>query len=190
MFTWIIEHTSKIIAIDHGEFTIENNFTDPLTIGKSIAHDGACMTVTQWNEKTYKFFAMEESLSTSTLWTKKVGDYLNIERCLQVGDRLDGHFVTWHVETVADVSKIDIHEDNSRTVRISYETSFDRLVIEKWSICLNGVSLTVVETTTWWCSVCIIPHTLEVTTLWTLKPWNTLNVEFDILAKYVQKSLT
>ena len=187
MFTWIIESTAPILAINGSEFTVQNMFLEPVEIGQSIAHDGACMTVTGITDETYTFFAMEESLKKTNFWRKRVGDLFNVERCLQIGDRLDGHFVTGHIETMAEIEHIQIHDDGSRTIQISYNELYDQLVVDKWSIAINGVSLTVVEVTTGWCTIWLIPHTLAATNLWKLELGWIVNVEFDLLAKYAQK---
>ena len=184
MFTWIIENKAKIIDINNGVFTVEKIF-DEVTIWQSIAHDGACMTVKEVMRDSYSFFAMEETFSRTNFSSKKVWDTFNLERCLQIGDRLDGHFVTGHIDTTATVKEILINDDESRIIWFSFDKKYNKLVIEKWSIAINWVSLTVVDISSWKLTVSLIPFTLEVTNLWDLKVSGKVNFEFDMIWKYV-----
>lgn len=100
MFSGIIEQKAKILQIESGRFTVENTFQGSLSIGQSIAHDGACMTIESFKDDSYTFFVMEESLKKTNFSQKNIGDSFNVERCLQVGDRIDGHFVSGHIDTI------------------------------------------------------------------------------------------
>ncbi len=187
MFTWIITHQTKILSIKDWVFTVENNFgnTLPLHEGQSIAHDWACMTVTEFDDKKYSFFAMEESFRKTNFWTKKAWDLFNLELCMQAWDRLDGHFVSWHIDTIWTVSDIEMAEDGSKKIWFSYNKERSLNVIKKWSITINWISLTVVDVDDWYLSVWLIPLTQEITNLWTIVIWNQVNLEFDMLWKYV-----
>jgi len=131
MFTGIVQQQAKILGKDGGRFTIENPFREELKLGQSIAHDGACMTIESFDKDSYTFFTMEESLEKTNFATKDVGDTFNIECCLRLGDRIDGHFVTGHIDTVGKVSLLERKKDNSLIVGIEFEPSFSKYIIEK-----------------------------------------------------------
>lgn len=185
MFTGIIEKKAKILEIQDGRFTIENIFWTDLTIGQSIAHDGACMTIEKFDEKEYAFFAMTESLNLTNFWAKQKGDFFNIERCLQVWDRIDGHFVSGHIDAVGEVKKIEKKEDDSKEIFIEFPKIFQKNILLKGSITVNGTSLTVTSISENIFSVWIIPLTQEITNLWNIQPWKKVNLEFDMFGKYV-----
>lgn len=187
MFSWIIEKKAKILAIENWNFTVENVFNEPLKIGQSIAHDGACMSITSFDEKKYTFFAMEESLKKTNFSTKKPWDFFNIERCVKVWDRLDGHIVSGHIDTIWEVFKIIKNNDTSIEVFVNFPESFSKYIIPRWSITINWVSLTIVKESSDFLSVCLIPITQEITNLWNLKVWDKVNLEFDIVWKYILK---
>ncbi len=187
MFSGIIENKAKIISVDKGRFTIENTFDEPLNLGQSIAHDGACMTLEKFDDTNYTFFAMQESLDRTNFWLKKAGDYFNIERCLKVWDRIDGHFVTGHIDTIWKVSIFEQNSDESWKLWIEFDPEHSKYVVEKWSIAINWVSLTVVAEKSGYLEVCIIPLTLEITNLAELKLDSSVNLEFDMLWKYILK---
>lgn len=185
MFSGIVEKKSKIIEIDNWRFTVENTFHDTIKIGQSIAHDGACMTIESIDIHTYTFFCMEESFKKTNFLKKITGDFFNVERSLQVWYRIDGHFVSGHIDTTGKIQNIETHEDSSLTIEVVFSKDFSKFVIEKWSITINWVSLTVVEVWDWFLSVCIIPHTQKETNLWNLKIQDIVNLEFDMLGKYL-----
>ncbi len=189
MFSGIIESSWKIIKKNGGEFTVACNFSDELVLGQSIAHDGACMTVTKIDKDAYTFFAVEESLNRTNFSTKKIWDRFNVERCLRYGDRVDGHFVTGHVDTVGTVAEIVENGDTSHTLVIHFDPTYSDNIVEKGSIALNGTSLTIVRAEESLISVAIIPHTWNFTNLWELRVWDTINIEFDMLGKYLLKKL-
>lgn len=190
MFSWIIEKKSRIIDINNWNFTVENKFLEPLNIGQSIAHDWACMTLTSFDDEKYCFFAMEESLKLTNFSSKKVWDYFNIERCIKLWDRLDGHMVSGHVDTVWIVSNIVKNSDNSLVLEVEYDKNFSKYIIPKGSITINGTSLTIVLDEPWKLAVSLIPITQEMTNLWELKLWDKVNLEFDLVGKYIYKNKT
>jgi len=190
MFTGIIESQATITHIHEWTITVTCDFVDELHIGQSVAHDGACMTITELHQDGYSFFAMQESFDKTNYWTKKVGDRFNIERCMQVSDRLDGHFVTGHIDCIWTVTTLEKGDDASLLVWISFDTQYDIYTTNKWSIAINWISLTVVDTAPWYLSVRIIPHTQQETNIWNLHLQDTVNLEFDLLAKYIHKQTT
>ena len=189
MFSGIIEKKAKILMKQDGLFRVENTFPQSeLTVGQSIAHDGACMTLTSFTEEFYEFFVMEESLSVTNFAQKNVGDFFNVERSLKVGDRLDGHIVSGHIDAIWVVKKVEKNEDNSLILTIAFNPEYDIYTIKKGSIALNWVSLTIVSTQNSELSVSLIPLTQEWTNLWEQSIWNVVNIEFDMLGKYILKS--
>lgn len=187
MFSGIIEHTAKIISINTGVFRVENTFSEPISLWQSIAHDGACMTITTIEDGFYEFFAMEESFRVTNFWTKKVGDIFNVERCLKIGERLDGHFVTGHIDTVWKVWLLEKKSDNSLLLWVEFDKKYSHLIIEKGSITLNWTSLTLIDTHDGFLSVSLIPLTQDWTNLGNLQTWDIVNIEFDMIAKIIAK---
>ena len=190
MFSGIIEHQGEILSIQEGLFRVKNMFGEILNEWQSIAHDGACMTITSSNLEYYEFFTMQESLSVTNFWMKHIGDTFNVERSLKLGDRIDGHFVTGHIDTVGKVILLEKMGDGSLLYWISSDPRYDTLVIEKGSITINGVSLTVVTTSEGSLTVSLIPLTQNWTNLGTSKIWESVNLEFDMMGKYVNKLKT
>lgn len=185
MFTGIIEKKAAILDIQGSRFIVKNVFWDEVQVWQSIAHDGACMTLESTKETEYNFFVMQESFEKLNFHEKKIWDFFNIERCLRVNDRIDGHFVSGHVDTTGKVSFLEKRDDNSLILWISFAKEFSKYTIEKWSVALNGVSLTIVEKWEWYISVSLIPLTQDWTNLWELRIWDILNIEFDMLWKYI-----
>jgi riboflavin synthase len=134
---------------------------------------------------TYTFFAMKETLRVTNFCSKKVWDSFNVERSLMLWDRLDGHIVSGHVDAVGYVSHLLFQDDGSLLFTIRCNTLETRYIIPKWSITLNGVSLTVVHVTIDTCTVSLIPLTQEWTNLWSSKLWDSINIEYDMVAKYI-----
>ena len=188
MFTGIIETQGKLEAIRHEgtnvHFTLSSSFTDELRIDQSVAHDGCCLTVVDIQGKSYTVTAIQETLNKTNLGHWNVGHSVNLERCMAAGGRFDGHIVQGHVDTTAEC--ISINDLNG-----SWEYTFsyigDQLTVEKGSITINGVSLTVVNSQANQFSVCIIPYTYEHTNFNELKVGSTVNLEFDIIGKYVAR---
>lgn len=196
MFTGIIETTGKVISL-HKEKSnlrigIESSFANELTIGQSVAHNGACLTVETKNKKTYTVTAINETLRKTNLGKLKKESVVNLERSLKIGDRLDGHFVQGHVDTTATCTEIK-KEKGSWAFKFkvkSPKSEAKRLLIDKGSVCINGVSLTIVETKGGAFSVAIIPHTFQHTNFCTLNKGDVVNIEFDVLGKYIQKIIS
>ncbi|USN58409.1 MAG: riboflavin synthase [Candidatus Peribacteria bacterium] len=165
MFSGIIESTAKILQITDGRFTVENVFEEPLQVGQSIAHDGACMTIESWNQESYTFFAMAESMRRTNFGAKQVGDRCNVERCVKVGDRIDGHFVTGHIDTTGTLENIENIADGSKIYTIRFPGEYTKYLVSKGSISINGVSLTVMSPSLGSLQVSLIPLTQEMTNL-------------------------
>jgi len=190
MFTGIIGHLATITHIAESgtnkDFWLSSPITSELKIDQSVAHNGVCLTVVEINEETYKVTAVAETLQKTTLGFWQIGDTINLERSLRVGDRLDGHFVQGHVDAVATcIEKQTL--DGSWLFRFRFPKAFASLVIEKGSICLNGVSLTVFNVGLDECTVTIIPYTYEHTNFHKLEAGSEVNVEFDVMGKYLRR---
>lgn len=192
MFTGIIEELGIIekIAINDGNrsFYIKSRLVAELSIDESVSHNGICLTVEEIIKDTYRVTAVKETLSktNSLLW--KPNDLINLERAMQMNGRLDGHIVQGHVDDTAQCIRID-DAKGSREFTFNYRESFAPLIIEKGSVCINGVSLTSFKLKENTFKVTIIPYTLEHTNFKTLKEKDIVNIEFDILGKYVQRML-
>lgn len=190
MFTGIIESLGKVIDFKregtNAHITIASDISDSLKIDQSLAHNGVCLTVVDRNRGTHTVTAVEETMKRSNLGDLSVGDVINLERAMVSNGRLDGHIVQGHVDatgTVAHIEKVD----GSWYFRFSFTPTEDHLVVDKGSICINGVSLTVVDPVEDQFSVAIIPYTYEHTTFQQLKLGDGINLEFDILGKYIAK---
>lgn len=190
MFTGIITHQAKIVDSSQWVITIQSPFNALPNIWQSIAHDWACMSVTQTNQynNTYSFFAMQESFNKTNFWLKKIWDSFNIELCMQAWARLDWHFVTWHIDTTGKCISTSQANDWSALLTIWFNKKRNPLLLPKWSIAVNGVSLTVVEVYEDYFTLRLIPLTQQETNLWKLTAWESVNLEFDMLGKYVLKS--
>lgn len=196
VFTGIIESTGQLLARSsegsNVTFTIATVLDEPIKVDQSIAHNGTCLTVTEIFEnndegrKEYTVVAVDETLKKTNLGNLAPGDLLNIERCIKAGQRMDGHFVQGHVDTVGEVTKIE-EVDGSWMIYFSFPDNFGNLIVNKGSICVNGVSLTVVECDANSFSVTIIPYTYDFTNFHKLKVGDPVNLEFDILGKYLHK---
>lgn len=191
MFTGIIEDTGKIIHIEKDEknlhFWLECSFTNELKIDQSVAHNGVCLTVVEIKDSQYKVTAIDETLNKSNLGNLKIGKKVNLERCMQLNARLDGHIVQGHVDQVATLKSI-IDEKGSFRLTFQYdEYQSGNVTVEKGSICVNGISLTVVDSKEGEFSVAIIPYTWDFTNLNELEVGDSVNLEFDIIGKYVQR---
>lgn len=197
MFTGIVEELAKVKAVrEEGTnriFEISARFDEPIRVDQSIAHNGACLTVTEIFEQSvdqqvrYSVTAVEETLLKTDLGKWQPGSLVNLERCLRVGDRLDGHFVQGHVDAVGTVVKVE-NREGSWNYEFSFDPGFSGLLVDKGSICVNGVSLTVVKSWEGGFTVTIIPFTYEQTTFQELKVGDWVNLEFDILGKYLLKN--
>lgn len=190
MFTGIIESLGKITKIEYENTNIhlwvQCNFTHELKIDQSVAHNGICLTVVAISGDQYKVTAIEETRNKTSINHWKEGDVVNLERGLKLGDRLDGHLVQGHVDQVGTCVAISNHE-GSWKYTFRHDPSTGNTTIEKGSITVNGVSLTVVDSKINEFSVAIIPYTYEHTTFQYLKVGDTINLEFDVFGKYVAK---
>ena len=191
MFTGIVEGVGKLIKAEKDQSNlhlwIEADFCDELKIDQSVAHNGVCLTVVDFKDGLYKVTAIEETLQKTNFNTLKNGDLINLERCLQFNGRIDGHIVQGHVDQTGKIVSIE-NQNGSFFVTIEYdEATSGNVTVEKGSICLNGISLTVVDSKVGQFSVAIIPYTWEFTNLNQVKVGDTMNLEFDILGKYVKR---
>ena len=190
MFTGIIETLGTVVAIQQEQsnvhYTIESSITSELKIDQSVAHNGVCLTVVSIENNKFVVTAIQETLNRTALCDWKVGTKVNLERCMQMNGRLDGHIVQGHVDTTGRCQKIE-DMDGSWKYTIAYDS--DDVTVEKGSITINGTSLTVVDSLPGILSVCIIPYTFEFTNFHSLKEGDLVNLEFDIIGKYVAKLL-
>ena len=190
MFTGIVETIGKIVNITKEEenihFTLESEFTNELKIDQSVAHNGVCLTVVAINQNQYTVTAIQETLIKTNLGELKTNDEVNLERAMKLGDRLDGHIVQGHVDQTAACKSIT-YQDGSWIFTFDYNPNLGNITIEKGSITINGISLTVVNSTAHGFSVAIIPYTYEHTTMKHLKEGSIVNLEFDVIGKYVAR---
>lgn len=192
MFTGIIEALGVVTNLKQEQgnliITIKSEIANELKIDQSVAHNGICLTVTDINNNEYNITAIKETLSKTNLKSIKIGDQVNLERAMKLGDRLDGHIVQGHVDQVG-ICKSVIKEDGSWTFKFEYDIDKNNITIEKGSITINGVSLTVVNSGFNTFCVAIIPYTFEHTNFNAIKVGDQVNLEFDVLGKYIQKLL-
>lgn len=188
MFSGIIESTGKIIKISsdgsNKHFEISSGISAETHIDQSIAHNGVCLTVVANSENSHTVTAIKETLEKTNLDFWKIGDEINLERSLLATSRIDGHFVQGHVDTTALCNRIK-SEDGSWYFYFTIDEAYIKLIVKKGSIAINGVSLTVVEVTGNQFSVAIIPYTYQHTNFKNMKAGDTVNLEFDILGKYI-----
>lgn len=190
MFTGIIETLGKISGLtkegSNVHFTVASAISNELKIDQSVAHNGVCLTVVNVSGETHTVTAIAETLQKSNLGSLKVGDLVNLERCMQLNGRLDGHIVQGHVDQTAVC--VDLRDAGGSWVyTFSYDAGNGNVTVEKGSICVNGISLTVVNSKDNSFSVAIIPYTYEHTNLQQVKEGDTVNLEFDIIGKYVAR---
>lgn len=192
MFTGIIEAAGTISHIQHEgsniHFTVLSPISAQLKIDQSLAHDGVCLTVVALGPGTHTVTAIKETLDRTRLGAWAVGKQVNLERAMQAGARLDGHIVQGHVDTVGECMAVS-EADGSWYYRFRYALQADRLLVDKGSICINGVSLTVVSPVEDTFEVAIIPYTYQHTNFRELQPGDVVNLEFDIIGKYIAKHL-
>jgi len=190
MFTGIVEATGIVKLIEtegtNKSFWIESTISNELKIDQSIAHSGVCLTVEAVKENSHRVTAILETLEKSNLGTWQPGTLVNLERCLAMHGRLDGHMVQGHVDTTATcTSKVD--KEGSWEYAFSFEERFAGLVIEKGSISLNGISLTIFNVSRDSFAVAIIPYTFDHTNIQQVEPGSKVNIEFDMIGKYVAR---
>ena len=191
MFTGIIEELGTVKKVEKNkgniQLTIEAKFTQELRVDQSVAHNGVCLTVISIKDNQYSVIAIEETLEKTNLGNLISGDKINLERCMKIGDRLDGHIVQGHIDLTATCTKIETL-DGSWMFKFKYtKKSTTETTVEKGSITINGISLTVVDSSESEFSVCIIPYTFENTSFKYLKEGSQVNIEFDIIGKYIAR---
>ena len=192
MFTGIIESIAVVEKIDKKgkniELKLSSSLSSKLRVDESLSHNGVCLTVTSCDENFYCVTIIDESLKKSTFSNIKVGSEVNLERSLVINGRLDGHIVQGHVDDIGlCIKKVD--QENSWLYTFEFSEKYSNLIIEKGSICVNGVSLTCFDVSDNEFTVAIIPHTYENTNFKFLKEGEAVNLEFDILGKYIKKIL-
>ncbi len=190
MFTGIIETMGTIMRIEREggnvHYSLSSNITHELKIDQSLAHNGVCLTVVAIHGNDYTVTAIQETLDKTALKQWAVGDKINLERAMRLGDRLDGHLVQGHVDEVATCTSIE-DQNGSWLYRFSYNKDSKNITIEKGSICVNGTSLTVVGSTSYTFGVAIIPYTYKHTVFHQLQKGDLVNIEFDMVGKYIAK---
>ena len=190
MFTGIIETLGRVVKIQNDKgnihFTIQTDITNELKVDQSVAHNGVCLTVVEITEDTYVVTAIKETLDKTNLGTLSENDLVNIERAMKLGDRLDGHIVQGHVDQTAICTQVS-ENDGSWFYTFEYSAEANNITIEKGSITVNGVSLTVVDSEKNQFSVAIIPYTYEHTGFSSFKKGTIVNLEFDVIGKYVAR---
>ncbi len=190
MFTGIIETLGRVIKIENDKgnthFTIQSDITNELKVDQSVAHNGVCLTVVEIKGDTYIVTAIKETLDKTNLGTLSENDIVNIERAMKLGDRLDGHIVQGHVDQTAICTQVS-ENDGSWFYTFEYSAEANNITIEKGSITVNGVSLTVVDSKKTQFSVAIIPYTYEHTGFSEFKKGTLVNLEFDVIGKYVAR---
>ena len=194
MFTGIIEHLGKVkqvkLQADSAIIVIDiGSLSDDVSLGDSIAINGACLTVTQIKDSAVYFDVSTETLNMTAIGKLKISDKVNIERSLKMGDQLGGHFVTGHVDGVGEINKVE-NEPGQCTVWFSTSETLINMMIKKGSVAIDGISLTIVEIREGLFSVALIPYTLELTTLGFKKVGEKVNLETDMLGKWVKRILT
>lgn len=192
MFTGIIENMAEVVDVKTNKNNLDILFKSPLLpelkVDQSISHNGVCLTVADITKETYLVNVVKETIDKSNFSSLKVGDMVNIERSMMINDRLDGHIVQGHVDQIAECISID-ENGGSYVMTFIYKKS-NNVTVEKGSICVNGISLTVCNSQENSFSVAIIPYTWENTNLKKIKIGDTVNLEFDIVGKYIAKLLT
>ena len=193
MFTGIVEEAATVVALEKDKenlhITMKCSFTDELKIDQSISHNGVCLTVVSKSDKTYTVTAIHETLIKSNLGNLNIGDKVNLERSAKLDGRLDGHIVQGHVDQTAVCTEVRESEGSWYYTFEYTPLQDDYITVEKGSVCVNGVSLTVVNSRDTSFQVAIIPFTYEVTNFHQIKPGTLVNLEFDIIGKYIAKIL-
>ena len=192
MFTGIIEGLGEIVALkkegENVHFSIKSSFINELKVDQSLAHNGVCLTIIGISSNIYTVTAIKETLEKSSLGALQIGSKVNLERAMLANGRFDGHVVQGHVDQTAFCTAVT-EQDGSWMYTFNYEPNYHNITVEKGSITVDGVSLTVVNSNQNQFSVCIIPFTKEHTTFNTLKEGDKVNLEFDIIGKYVARLL-
>ena len=190
MFTGLVEEMGVVVSTrslgDAVEFTMKGSIVmNDLDVDDSIAVNGCCLTVTSREKDTFMVTAVQETLKKTTLGSLKTGDRINLERALAVGDRLGGHFVQGHVDATGRINNVIVNDAGSE-IWIEFPAPYRKWLIPVGSVCVNGISLTVADVTETSFKVAVIPHTLAVTTLAEAEAGDAVNLEFDMLVKYIE----
>jgi len=189
MFTGIIEQIAEVVKVEsegsNVHISLNSTITSELKIDQSVAHNGVCLTVVNVNGNEYIVTAIKETLDKSNIGLLVVGSKVNIERCLKLGGRLDGHMVQGHVDQTAKC--VEIKKENGSYVYTFKHKMSDNMTVEKGSVCVNGISLTVINSKDTSFSVAIIPYTHEHTNFHEFELGTVVNIEYDILGKYISK---
>ncbi len=192
MFTGIIEATGTVTKVltnkGNKTFVIESNISSELKTDQSLSHNGVCLTVEQTDGKTHQVTAVEETLKKSNLGALAAGSVVNLERCMQMNGRIDGHIVQGHVDDTATCTGL-VEQNGSWEYVFEFDPKFAAWVIEKGSICLNGISLTVFDVTKNNFKVAIIPYTYEHTNIHRVAIGTKVNIEFDVIGKYIVNAM-
>lgn len=190
MFTGIIEDLGLIRSVEQVgsnlTFSVSSSISSELKVDQSISHNGVCLTVESLDEGSHSLTAIQETLEKTNLSELQLGSWVNLERCLMVNSRLDGHMVQGHVDGIGGLLNVQ-EMDGSWKLSFGFDKSFAHLLVEKGSVCINGVSLTAFDVSLESFSVAIIPYTWEHTNLSKLKVGGSVNLEFDILGKYAAR---
>ena len=190
MFTGIVEAMGSLVRKEakgtNVEFWFTSPFTQELKVDQSLAHNGVCLTVVEIQEEQYRVTAIDETLQKTNMGDVAIGQKVNLERCMAANARFDGHIVQGHVDLTGICTEIK-DQQGSWEYRFSYPASSGHVTVEKGSICVNGTSLTVVDSQDDSFTVCIIPYTYEHTVFHQIKLGDRVNLEFDILGKYIKK---
>ena len=193
MFTGIIENLGTVAKVEKHqtnlELYVESSLASELKIDQSVAHNGICLTVVEiFGDRTYRVTAIDETIAKTNIGDLKEGDKINIERCMTMGARLDGHIVQGHVDQIGVCEGVE-EQDGSWIYSFSYDPFLGNVTVEKGSITVNGTSLTVVNSVEGGFSVAIIPYTYENTVFHTLRKGDRVNLEFDVIGKYVARMM-
>lgn len=192
MFTGIIENMAEVVDVkankNNLDITFKSDLLSELKVDQSISHNGVCLTVADISNETYLVNVVKETIDKSNFDSLRAGDMVNLERSMKLNDRLDGHIVQGHVDQIAECASID-EQGGSYVMTFNYEKS-ENITVEKGSICVNGISLTVCNSKENTFSVAIIPYTWDNTNLKNINVGDTVNLEFDIVGKYIAKLLS
>jgi len=192
MFTGIIENMAEVIDVkpnkNNLDITFKSDLLSELKVDQSISHNGVCLTVADISNETYLVNVVKETIDKSNFDSIRVGDMVNVERSMMLNDRLDGHIVQGHVDQIAECVSID-EQGGSYVMTFKYKKS-ENITVEKGSICVNGISLTVCNSKENTFSVAIIPYTWDNTNLKNINVGDIVNLEFDIVGKYIAKLLS
>ncbi len=192
MFTGIIETIGKVVELkknsDNLDLVISSPVSDELKIDQSVSHNGVCLTVVEVTGNTHRVTAIDETLKKTNLGAIGVGAEINLERSMKIGDRLDGHIVQGHIDQIGECTSAE-EKNGSWIYTFRYKPSKENLVVEKGSVCVNGISLTAFRAKDDLFSVAVIPYTYEHTNIRQVKKGSLVNLEFDVIGKYVAKMM-